>query len=153
MIEIIFLTLISFFTRKKPVENEELPDGFMIEKDAPTYDLKPYNIGLFHPVGKNLLVRNITGNELIKQIEIYLSLGQKSLNDYYDHQETIPEDFKLKTALFMGTIYKNKYGRLFVPCLSYHEIRGVWVKDFFCLSDLVSLRHNCIPVFLGKTSN
>jgi len=153
MLELFLFTLVSIFTTKKVIEVEKLPDDFITEKDSPAHDLKPCNIGLINPVGKKPLICSITGSELMKQIEIYFPFGQKDLDYLFSHQEMIPEIFKSKTILFMGTIYQNKYGRFFTPCLSYHDIRKIWIKSFFCLSDPVSLKHNRVPIFLGNISN
>ncbi|MFA6354830.1 MAG: hypothetical protein WCW65_00160 [Candidatus Paceibacterota bacterium] len=152
MIGVFLWSLYYFLTGQKPAEKEESSDGFTTVEDVAIYDLTWSKIDLFHPVGKTTSARTITGEELMKQIKAEYPLGEKNRDDYFNYQEMIPEEFKGKTLLFAGT-KRQKYEKFFIPSLEYHDIRGVWSKGNFCLSDNVSLHHNCVPVFKGNISN
>jgi hypothetical protein len=144
-----YLMILSLFRRREKIERIEswLDDGTIVEEDWDVYDIKSSLIDLYNPHhnGDNLALV-INSNELIKQIKGYYPLGAKSLNYYFANQNLIPEEFKKKTSLFMGTIYRNSNGGRFVPCLYFHSLRTVWIKSFYCLEDRVSLKHNFVPV-------
>ena len=142
MLEIL-LVFWAFLFKKKPREIKKIPSGFYIDFDAGYYDLDNVSVDLYHPEGKN---RFVTGEELVKQVNGKKLLGQKSLDDYMEWPDMIPDSFKFKTILFMGTRYKDKENKTFVPCFYYHALRGLWVESFVCLSEAISIKHNCVPV-------
>ncbi|NVN97180.1 hypothetical protein HXX01_03035 [Candidatus Nomurabacteria bacterium] len=153
MLELFFLTLVSFLTRKKLVEEEKIPDDFVVEKDLDDYNVNSIIVELHQIVGSKASAEFITGDELVKQMKEFSPLGKKSRDYYFKHQDRIPSEFKNQVNLFPDTIFKDKDGKRFIPSLSYHKLRDVWSADYFCLSDRVNLKHNCVPIFQGNVSN
>ena len=151
MLEILFFYVITFVNLKRKQSEVDIsfPSEFQIESDSDDHEIRLSIISLLHLLGKT---RSISSAEMFRQIEGHKPLGWKSLVYYFNHQNLIPEEFKNKTNLFIGTIFVNKNGTRFVPCLYYLPFQEKWCISFFCLLDQVSLNHNCIPIILENTN-
>ncbi len=77
----------------------------------------------------------IDGNRMLKYV---LEMGaggcdQHDAERLLKQQDTIPEDWKSFTLLFTDTIWRDKKGFLYYPCLADNG-EGKWEIGFYCLS-------------------
>lgn len=143
LLELFFL----FWKKEKPLRIEMwLSKDTKIEEDNDQYDIKTSKVRLYEPYNPNGVSRKISISELRNQVKCYHCLGTKSINFYFANQDLIPESFKKKTLIFLGTIYINEHGHRFAPCLYFNFLREVWLMSFHSFSDAVSLDHNFVPV-------
>ena len=145
-------TMVSIVLEKfKKVEDLELkvPKDWGILKDASLFNIN--NIRIHNPKSSS---NHILLSELLKQISVFDSLGVKNLNYFYSNQSKIPEIYKDKTTLFLGTIYIDEQNRLWTPKLYYLPFHEEWRNGLFCLSvDRISTKCNIVLISDNTLNN
>ncbi len=129
----------------KKVENLDLkvPNEWSVLKDVSLFNIN--NIFRIHEIKSSS--NYILFSELLKQISGFDSLGVKNLNYFYSNQSLIPESYKDRTILFIGTIYIDEQNRLWTPKLYYLPFQEIWRTGLFCLSvDRISCNCNVVLI-------
>ena len=96
--------------------------GWTLVEDIPDEPVPTNNLELvsFLKRGESY----VRGEEMKKRAEAKnASLGQRQAEYLYRHQEGIPEEWRQFCLTFPGTVWRDRSGRLHVPCLRWD---GAW---------------------------
>jgi hypothetical protein len=143
-----FFAIFSFWD-KSPEIKMGIPDGCFVKKDT-LLDLDLSYCGLLFLNNKP---KKIKGIELPGIMENFTPLGARGCDYYYSNPNIIPDEFKGKDNLFMGTIYEDELGRLWVPNLYFLPMHEVWHRSFCCLSEVLDSNNYHFPILVQKINH
>jgi hypothetical protein len=111
----------------------DMPEGWVVQSDFPFQVSINSSFGLYVP----LVPPTTTGMELVEHVKDHCSIGKKGINLFFNNWAFIPEDWRGRTLLFMGTIHRRLDGALFVECMYFQPYQKKWKRSYFCLSEAI----------------
>jgi hypothetical protein len=131
--------------KMRNVEDTDLkvPKEWGLLKDIGLYNVNNF-LRVYVPKSSS---SHILFSDLLKQLSGFDVIGIKNLNYFYANKSSIPEVWKDKETLFLGTIYLDEDNRLWAPKLYYLPFHEEWRTGWFCLSvDRISTKCNIVLI-------